>query len=250
MERDSYASGSPCWVDLASPDIEASIAFYSSLLGWEVAEPHPDAGGYRIAHLRGKSVAGVGPQQGPVPAWTTYFATVDAEAHAAAITAHGGTVMMGPMDVMDQGRMVIATDPEGAVFGLWQAQSFPGAQLYAETGAFGWNELWTRDREKAKAFYPKVFGSEADDEAMPGYTIWKIDGQMAGGAMTIPADMPPQVPAHWAVYFNVDDTDTSAARVTELGGSVVAPPFNVEGVGRIALVHGPAHESFGLFSAL
>ena len=248
MERDSYAPGTPSWVDLGSPDVEASAAFYSALLSWEVAEAHPEAGGYRIAHLRGLTVAGIGPQQGPVSAWTTYFATDDADAHAAAITARGGTVLMGPMDVMDQGRMVISADPEGAAFGLWQAGAHTGAQVVAEPGAVGWNELWTRDVDQAKAFYPAVFGYTADDDAMAGYTIWKVDEQMVGGAMTIPPDMPAEVPAHWAVYFVVDSVDASAARVTELGGAVVAPPFDVEGVGRIAMVHGPAFESFGLFS--
>ncbi len=248
MERDRYAPGTSSWVDLGSPDIEASAAFYSSLLGWEVAEAHPAAGGYRIARLRGLTVAGIGPQQGPVSAWTTYFATDDADAHAEAVTAHGGTVLMGPMDVMDQGRMVISTDPEGAAFGLWQAGAHTGAQVIGEPGAVGWNELWTRDVDQAKAFYPAVFGYTADDDAMAGYTIWNADGQMIGGAMTIPPDMPPQVPAHWAVYFVVDSVDASAARVTDLGGAVVAPPFDVEGVGRIAMVHGPAFESFGLFS--
>lgn len=87
MERDSYAAGTPSWIDLGSPDIEASASFYSTLFGWEVAEAHPDAGGYRIAHLNGRSVAGIGPQQGPVCVWTSYFATDDADATATAITA-------------------------------------------------------------------------------------------------------------------------------------------------------------------
>ncbi len=248
MERYSYAAGTPSWVDLSSPDIDASVAFYSALFGWEVAEAHPDAGGYRIAHIGGRSVAGLGPQMGPVSAWTTYLATDDADATAAAIAEHGGKVLMGPMDVMDQGRMVIATDPEGAAFGLWQSGTFPGAQLVNEAGAFGWNELWTRDLARAKEFYPAVFGLGVDDDAMPGYTVWQLDGQMVGGAMAIPPSMPPQVPAHWAVYFMVDDTDAAATKVTELGGSVVQAPFDTPGVGRIASVHGPAHESFALIT--
>ncbi len=249
MERERYAPGTPSWVDLGSPDIEASVAFYSSLFGWEVDEAHPDAGGYRIAHLRGRTVAGIGPMQGPMSAWTTYFDSADVEATAAAIRDNGGTVVMGPIDVLDQGRMAIAMDPEGAAFGVWQAGVHKGAQLVAEDGSVGWNELWTRDVDQAKAFYPAVFGLTADDDAMAGYTVWKVDGQMVGGAMTIPPDLPPQVPAHWAVYFVVDSVDESVAQVTQLGGSVVAPPFDVQGVGRIAIVHGPASESFGLFSA-
>lgn len=248
MERDSYAPGTPSWVDLGTPDVDASVAFYSSLFGWEVAEGHPDAGGYRIAHLRGKTVAGLGPQQGPVSAWTTYFATDDVDAHVTTIKENGAMVMMEPLDVMDQGRMAIAADPEGAIFGLWQPGLHKGAQVVSEPGALSWNELWTREREQAKAFYPAIFGYGVDDQSMPGYTVWQVDGKGVAGAMDIPPHVPPQVPAHWAVYFWVDDTDAAAAKVTELGGTVVAAPFDVPGVGRMAIVHGPAHESFGLFA--
>ena len=249
MERDSYAAGTPSWVDLGSPDVEATAGFYSALFGWEVAEAHPDAGGYRIAHIGGRTVAGLGPQMGPVSAWTTYFATDDADASVEAVTAAGGTVMMGPMDVMDQGRMAIAMDPEGAAFGLWQAAVHTGAQLVNEPGTFGWNELWTRDMERAKAFYPAALGFTVDEETMPGYTLWQVGGQMVAGGMVMPPHLPPQVPAHWAVYFGAADVDATAAKVTELGGAVVAPPFDVPGVGRMAMVHGPARESFGLFAA-
>ena len=248
MERNSYAPGTPSWVDLGSPDVDASAAFYSSLFGWEVAEAHPDAGGYRIAHLRGKTVAGLGPQQGPVSAWTTYFATDDADGNAAAIKDSGGTVMMEPFDVMDQGRMAMAMDPEGAVFGLWQSGLHTGAQIISEAGAYSWSELWTRNLEQAKTFYSAVFGYGIDEQTMPGYVLWQVAGETVAGGMTVPPDMPPQVPAHWAVYFTVDDTDAAVANVAALGGTTVAPPFDVPGVGRIALVHGPSHESFGLIA--
>ena len=248
MERDKYAAGTPSWADLGSPDIDASVAFYSALFGWEVAEPHPDAGGYRIAHLRGRTVAGIGPQMGPMSAWTTYLATDDVDATVAAIQENGGTVMMGPMDVMDQGRMAIAMDSEGAAFGVWQAGAHTGAQLVSEAGAMGWNEVWTRNPDLPKAFYPAVFGYTMDSESMPGYTMWLVDGQMVGGCMAMPPDIPDRVPPHWALYFVVGDVDAEAARIPELGGMVVTPPFDVPGVGRIAFVHGPAHESFGLFT--
>lgn len=249
MERDSYAPGTPSWVDLGSPDIEASVAFYSALFGWEVAEPDPAAGGYRLAHLRGKTVAGIGPQQGPVSAWTTYIDTADVDATVAAVTANGGRVIMPPMDVMDQGRMAIAIDPEGAAFGVWQAGLHKGAQLVVEEGTLGWNELWTRDQDGAKAFYTAVFGYTLDEQTMPGYTVWQVDGAPVGGCMTMRPDVPPQVPAHWAVYFTVGDADASLARGVELGGKVVVPPFDVPGIGRMAFLHGPSSESFALFAS-
>ncbi len=248
MERDSYAPGTPSWADLGSPDIDASAAFYSGLFGWEVPETGPEFHGYRLAFKNGKAVAGIGPQQGPVSAWTTYIASDDVDASAALVKDSGGTVMMEPMDVMDAGRMAIVTDPEGAAFGVWQAGTHKGAQLVNEAGTMGWNELWTRNADQAKAFYPAVFGYTLDEASMPGYTIWMLDGQMVGGCMTIPEDMPPRVPAHWAVYWVVDDVDADVTRLTDLGGMVVRPPFDVPGVGRMAMVHGPAHESFALFT--
>ena len=247
-EMTKYAPGTPSWVDLGSPDVERSVEFYSALFGWDVAEGHPEAGGYRIAHLRGKTVAGLGPQQGPVSTWTTYFATDDLDAHVATIREHGGLILMEPFDVLDQGRMAIAADPEGAVFGLWEAGLHKGAQVVNEPGAMAWNELWTREREQAKPFYSAVLGYGVDDDTMPGYTVWQLGGKSVAGGMDVPPDVPTQMPAHWAVYFSVDDTDSAAARVTELGGRVVAPPFDVPGVGRVAIVHGPANESFGLFT--
>ena len=249
MERDSYAPGTPSWVDLGSPDVDASVAFYSALFGWEVAEADPDAGGYRLAHLRGRTVAGIGPQQGPVSAWTTYFDTADVDKSVAAITDNGGSVMMPPMDVMDQGRMAIAMDPEGAAFGLWQAGKHKGAQLVNEEGALGWNELWTRNPDQAKAFYTAVFGYTLDEQTMPGYTVWQVEGKPVGGCMNMPPNIPAQVPPHWAVYFAVNDADAAVTRITELGGRVVSPPFDVPGVGRMAFFHGPSSESFAVFAS-
>src|ERR1700743_630661 len=107
MEKTSYQPGTPSWVDLSSPDPDASAAFYGDLFGWQVHPAMPDAGGYRMAELRGLPVAGIGPQmqQGMPPAWTTYVSTADADATAKAVTAAGGQTFMPPMDVMDVGRM-------------------------------------------------------------------------------------------------------------------------------------------------
>ena len=88
-ERTSYAPGTPSWVDLGSPDLDAAVEFYGALFGWEVAESQSpeQTGGYRIAILSGKTVAGMMPlmQEGQPPAWTTYVSVEDADATAAAV---------------------------------------------------------------------------------------------------------------------------------------------------------------------
>jgi hypothetical protein len=130
VTRDTpWPDGTPCWVDLGTSDIQQSNGFYASVFGWDIQEGPPEAGGYSMARLEGRNAAGIGPIMGPpgTPStWSTYFAVADADAAAARVTSSGGQLVSGPMDVMDVGRLVVAADVTGAVFGLWQARS-PGA---------------------------------------------------------------------------------------------------------------------------
>src|SRR5689334_1296181 len=100
-ERTSYAPGTPSWVDIGVPDIGAAAQFYGELFGWEHEDFGPDAGGYGMFRLRGKDVAGVGPQQmeGAPPFWTVYVSVTSADETAEKVTANGGTVVVPPMDV-------------------------------------------------------------------------------------------------------------------------------------------------------
>ena len=161
-----WPDGTPCWADLGAPDIAKAREFYSDVFSWTVQPGGPETGGYSVAELNGRGVAGVGPKMGPPEApimWMTYLATSDADATAAKIKGAGGQLVMEPMDVMDVGRMAVAVDPAGAVFGVWQARAFPGAQIVNEPGAMCWNEQMSWDFEGSKAFYAAVFGYEYGD---------------------------------------------------------------------------------------
>ncbi len=112
-------------------------------------------------------------------------------------------------------------------------------------GQFSWNELMTADVEGARAFYTQLCGWEA--EPMPGgmpYTLFKKGGIYAAGMMQSPM---PNTPPCWVAYVTVESADASAVRVTELGGKVCKPPFDIPNVGRIALVLDPQGALFGLF---
>jgi hypothetical protein len=248
-ERTSHEPGTPSWVDLGSPDPSASAEFYGRLFGWEIEDAGPESGGYRMCTLRGRSVAGLGPQQTPdqPPWWTTYVSVADADMTAKKVEAAGGNVLVAPMDVMDAGRMAVFTDAEGAVFSVWQPQAHIGAEIVNEHGSLTWNELNSRDRDKAKAFYSSVFGWEPA-EFQGDYVVFNLDDSGIAGLMGMGEAFPAEVPPHWTVYFAVDDCDAAAARIAELGGTVVAEPFDIENVGRIAIVQGPHGESFGVIT--
>jgi uncharacterized protein len=247
MERESYEHGVPSWIDLGTPDPEAAAMFYGGLFGWQVEQGPPEAGGYAMAMLRGKLVAGIGPQQNPGPAyWSTYVNVDDADAVVAAVEANGGKTIVPPMDVMTAGRFGVFADPAGAAFGIWQPGDMKGAQLVNEPNTWCWSELLTTDIGGSKQFYGAVLGwgehtSGSEDH---GYTEWKVGDRSVGGMMPKPSEAG-NMPNAWVVYFTVDDVDATARKASELGGGVTAEPMDVE-PGRIAILSDPNGGMFGV----
>ena len=256
MEMKSYGHGVPSWVDVGCRDTVAAAAFYNALFGWDVQPGPPEAGGYAVAHLRGKSVAGLGPIPDPAtpPFWLTYVNVDSADEIVEKVTANGGHMFVPPMDVLDFGRMAVFADPMGAVLGAWQPGSHIGAELINEPNTLCWSELLTSDVEASKAFYGAVFGwgavpqSHSDDvpEAM-AYTEWELGGVSIGGLMLKPPFLSSEEPSHWVVYFAVDDTDAAVAKATSLGARATVPPTDIE-PGRFAVIEDPGGASFSVIT--
>jgi predicted enzyme related to lactoylglutathione lyase len=242
-------------VDLGSPDLDASVEFYGALFGWQVPESEnvEQTGGYRRATKNGADVVGMMPlmQEGQPPAWSTYVSVADAKATAAAVAGAGGSVIAEPMDVMGLGWMAVFADPAGAVFGIWQPGTFPGAGIVNEPGALSWNELNARDLDGAKAFYGAVFGWTFEDNDMGEagtYTTISLGEDMVGGILNMTErGVPEQIPAHWQVYFAVEDTDATVAQSTQRGGSVMVPPMEVP-AGRFSILVDPHGASFAVIA--
>ena len=271
-ERDGYIPGVPCWVDTSQPDPEAAVDFYSGIFGWEFEDvmPPESEGKYFIARLGGGDVAAVGsiPEAAPPMAmWNTYVWVESADQTASKVLDAGGQALMDPFDVMDAGRMAVFADPEGAAFCVWQAKEHRGARIVNEAGSLNFNGLNTRDVEAAKSFYGSVFGWQtltleggAEMWTLPGYGDHLEQGnpdlrkQMAevgapagfedvvASINAIPDDQP-DVAAHWNVTFAVDDADATAAKATELGGKVIAPPFDAPWV-RMTVIADPQGATF------
>jgi predicted enzyme related to lactoylglutathione lyase len=229
MTETNFAPGMPCWTDLSVPDLDQARDFYSAVAGWDVPPGNPAFGGYTIATFDDKAAAGIGPIMGDSPsAWTLYFASSDADATQAAIVAAGGTVLMPAGDVGSFGRMLIAADPSDAVFGVWQAGEMDGFGEPGTTGSFAWCDLRSTDPDSAKAFYASVFGFTYTpmDMAGPAYATFSLgdDAPPMGGIGDMMGNE--GVRPHWLVYFAVADADASAASARELGGTVMAEPFD------------------------
>jgi predicted enzyme related to lactoylglutathione lyase len=252
--RTEYAAGTPSWTDLASPDLAASQAFYGALFGWSFEEQSTDSPDmpYVMVRQGGHDVAGMmklTPDMqagGMPPVWSTYVTVADVEASSAKAKELGGTVLSGPMDVMEAGRMAVVSDPTGAVFCLWQAKGSIGAELVNEPVSMSWNELMSTDIAAAKTFYAGLFGWDPQDQDMGEgmiYTVWMLGEQGVGGGMASPV---PGMPSYWGVYFAVADCDATVAQAKELGGTVMNEPMDVPEVGRMAALADPQGAVFNV----
>ena len=245
-----WPAGTPCWVDLAVPDLPAATAFYEAVLGWTVTDLGEQYGHYSLAGIDGNDAAGIGPlmEEGQVTAWTLYFATDDIAATAKLVTENGGSLFAEPMEGPGQGHMAVAVDPTGAVIGLWQATDMIGARLHNEPGGLVWEDGRSTDPEASRAFYTAVFGFTYDTfpGAPGGYgTFHQPGGGDPLGGLGGQFDAPEGTPSHWLVYFAVADLDEALQMVRDGDGHVVDGPDDSQ-FGRMATVEDPWGAGFAL----
>ncbi|PXW35783.1 UNVERIFIED_CONTAM: hypothetical protein DES50_101730 [Williamsia faeni] len=245
---DSQPDGAPVWFDLSSSDPAAAAKFYGDLFGWGQYELPVEFGGYSYFTYEGKMVAGLGPKPPgeEIPdIWCTYFQTSDIEKSVTQVAAAGGSVLAGPMDIPLQGFMAFATDRAGAVFGLWQPREHRGFGIFMEPSAPCYFELQTTDYPAALEFYRDVLGNpvitvaDTDDFRYSQLAQQDLEaGERHAGIVDASKDLPPEVPSHWSVYIGVESADATAAKATELGGTVVQAPEDTPH-GRIATLGDP-----------
>ena len=270
-ERDGYIPGVPCWVATTQPAPAAAGAFDRAHVGWEFDDVMPPGapGKYFIGRIRGGDVAAVSSvMEGAPPAamWNSYIWVDSADETASKVRDAGGTVVTEPFDVIDAGRMAVFVDLEGAALCVWQAKENKGARIVNEHGSLNFNDLSTRDVTGAKSFYGAVFGWQTLE--LDVYEAWTLPGygdylerespglrkQMAEvgapkgfedvvASLRPMGDDQPDAPPHWGVTFAVDDTDAIASKATELGGTVLVPPFDAPWV-RTTVIADPQGATF------
>lgn len=249
-EVNGPAPGVFCWIELATPDTEAAKSFYSSLFGWSANENDMgEMGMYTIFQRNGRDCAAMyalAPEQqaqGIPPNWATYVAVESADAAAEKAKSLGGNVIQPPLDVFDFGRMAVLSDPQGAVFCVWEANKHWGVTIRDEANTLCWNELATKDAEASRAFYTKLFGWTA--KASPEYTEWYAGDKAIGGMRTINEGEP--TPPNWMPYFMADDCDGMAVKAAALGATSYVPPTDIPGTGRFTVLGDPQGAVFALY---
>ncbi|WP_330460286.1 VOC family protein [Streptomyces sp. NBC_00820] len=220
------APGTPCWVTLMVHGLADTREFYEELFGWEFGPDPRQLGPYVRALLDGHEVAGIGqlPPELRLPvAWTPYLTSDDVDRAADQVRLCGGTVAVGPLDAAEDGRMAIASDPSGAVFGIWQGAAHPGTTITGVPGAPVWNELHTYETVGVAKFYETVFGYAEEPEVSADfdYVNLYVEGRPVAGLRGMGHTLPRDRGSHWLTHFEVADADDTLRRVVQLGGQVV-----------------------------
>ncbi|MFN2252532.1 MAG: VOC family protein [Anaerolineae bacterium] len=251
-----YLPGTPSWIDLATTDPDGAKAFYTALFGWEaVDQPAGPDMVYTMLNKGDSAAAALFEmpaemrEGGAPPFWQTYITVADADAATARAADLGATVLGGPYDVMDVGRMSTLQDPTGAAFSLWQPLRHIGCEVVNEHGALTWNELVTRDVAGACSFYEALFGwqGSADEQGYVAY-LNEVGGESvyAAGIFPMPDDVPAGVPSHWIPYFWVDGLEAARDKLLALAGSTVTDVMEI-GPGKFVVAQDPQGAAFYLF---
>ncbi len=253
-ERAEYTPGTFCWPELVAADADKAKEFYNGLFSWEITDnPIGEDQVYSMAAIRGKAVGAMyqmyqeQAEQGVPTYWGSYVSVANVDETVEKAKSLGANIIVEPMDVFDAGRMAAILDPIGAVISFWQPFKHIGAEIVNENGALLWNELATNETDKAKEFYCDLLGWTAQDMSLGGidYKLLMNGKTMAGGIISMQeewCDMPPV----WFVYFAVDDCDGTVQKAESLGGKVVSPPKDLEGIGRIAMLTDSQGALFGI----
>jgi predicted enzyme related to lactoylglutathione lyase len=236
MEQDQKAdsqtvAGAPCWVSLLSRELSTAQAFYADVLGWTY-RPTSLGDNFCVALTGGSPVAGIGGLASSLQvavSWTPYFAVADVDEAAARIRERGATVAVGPI-AFHTGRAALATDPDGAAFGIWEG-AVRSDWTVGKGAAPAWLELRTRSTVDAARFYSQVLGwsTEPEDAFSLAYEgddavlrqREQVVARIREGAVSASAD--PQVRPRWHVYFRVPEVAASVEAAVSAGGALVTP---------------------------
>jgi predicted enzyme related to lactoylglutathione lyase len=242
------------WYELLTTDAAAASVFYTRVMGWGAWDASTPGKTYILFGDGTSAISALTPlpedarQMGVQPTWVGYVGVDDVDASAERVMRLGGDVHVPPTDVSDISRFSVFADPQGARLALfnWRNPAQQPRPASDAPGRVGWHELVAADCEQAWAFYRELFGwqrENTDTGETVTYQPFSAGGEMIGGMFT----KPPTVPAaFWLFYFNADDIDAAAQRVTAGGGQILEGPLENAGGSWVLRCVDPQGAAFAL----
>jgi predicted enzyme related to lactoylglutathione lyase len=195
---ETHHQGKFVWNDLLTDDVAAAKDFYGQLFGWTFEQ----LGGYTVVSNNSQKIGGmaqVGEESAKTGAarWISSLSVADVDKAASLITEAGGTVHVGPLELINRGRGALVDDPQGAQFLLLYATDGDPVDSEPVIGSWLWHELWSNNTEASLAFYLEM---------------------------------------RWVPVVRVADTEETAERAEQLGGKLLVGPRDTASGGSVALL--------------
>jgi uncharacterized protein len=241
------------WYELITTDVTAAASFYRDVVGWGTQATSTSQLSYVLFTAGEVPAAGLmelpeaGRKMGAMPRWMGYVGVRDVPAATDRIKRLGGAVYVPPTDT-NIGRISVVADPCGATFGVIDRPQVTPQQLAdsGKPGRISWHELFATDVAKEVVFYCELFGwhkAGTDNQLTDSYISLFAGGQVIGGAFKNPTA---EASPYWLLYFNVDDLDAAAERVTAGGGLATLNDVELPGGSWVALCVDPQGAAFAL----
>ncbi len=247
--------GKIVFVELVTPDLDASKRFYGGLFNWTFRDVQAGKLDYAEAMLDGRPVAGLVHKDLPPgdqrkPAWLNFISVNDVDKAKSAAVSHGAKVLFDTHALPDRGREAVLADPQGAVFAVVASSSGDPPDELADPGEWIWSSLITSNVDAGAAFYQTLFNYEVypvddDGDGNSDHAVFASENYARASANSLPEKRPDARP-HWISFVRVTDVDQAAAKVTSLGGRVVVEPRPDRQGGKLAVVTDPQGAYFGL----
>ncbi|HEV3416958.1 MAG TPA: VOC family protein [Pirellulales bacterium] len=223
-------TGEFCWINMLTPRPAEARDFFARLLGWTYFEMPGLGHGMKVG---GRDIGGLfdldRPQtpKGIPPSIGVMVKVESADAICEKVTSLGGKSKPA-FDIMENLRMAVCFDPNGANFDVWEPRKAQGT-----------------DVDRAAKFYSELFGWTPEVMPMPGstYTTFKLGDAYVAGMMQITPQMGDLRP-HWRTYFTVNDADETASEAVRLGATICMTMKDAPGVGRFCGITSPQGVTF------
>lgn len=242
MSTPAFRYGSFIWRELMTNDLAASLRFYTEAFGWKANTMSMGDQPYTMFMVDQAPVAGMVQMPGQPPFWAGSISVENVDTTTHAVTAAGGKVLAGPMDIPNMGRYCMCLDPQGAAFSIWHAAQGDGDAMPPTPGYFCWEHLNASSVDDAVAFYTKTIGWQRSHFAPTGTTNFGVNG--CDVASVMPTQ--PGMPAAWMSYVTVEDLAAARGRVERLGGAALSPEHEIPTVGTICVMRDNVGAVIGL----
>jgi uncharacterized protein len=262
MHDDLKMQGAFSWSELLTRDLTGSVRFYRDLLGWEIVKKTMDGQPFYIVRVNGEDIASIMKMPVEVPSgvptyWGTYITVFDVDAMANAVVPLGGTVVLPPQDIPGVGRFCTIKDPHGGILSLISYSEGPSGDpdpaVYVH-GSITWSGLQTRTQSASVDFLTSLLEVELEEFSVGGQPFFVIQPEdengsnadlaepyqpKGSGVVQAPVWMPQNTPPFWLSCVQVDNVDYTASKVAALGGTMIAHPADITGIGRYCTIKDP-----------